>query len=342
MPEHQEAPYPRADNAPPREGLNASMAPPRGPPPFTAAPTMSSSPSATPARSDLPACPDCGHAAPRDLGGLPDVPFFAGRRLAAALPGGRLWWCPNCDLRWRWPLPPDAAKLYDNDAVDAWTLGPMRQDQRLVHELVVAHPQARNVLDFGCYSGEFLARLPSHLQRFGVEVSAAAAALARGRAGATVTPALERHAADLRFDIIVSMDVIEHLPSPRAVLDQLLARLAPGGLLVITTGDGGNRLWRWVGPRWWYCYFPEHIAFISRRWLASHVAAAGARLLDVRTFNYLQEPGALKRWWNWLKYLARPGHQARKRARHLETTGRDLAVPGGGLARDHLLVQITR
>lgn len=308
--------------------------PPLPPPPAARA--------ALPSRPLNPSCPDCGHEPARSLGALPDVPFFAGRRLAAPLPGGQLWWCPACDLRWRWPLPPDAAKLYDNDAVDAWTLGPMRQDQRLVHDLVAARPQARNVLDFGCYSGEFLARLPAHLQRYGVEVSAAAATLARERAGATVHPALEDHAPDLRFDLIVTMDVIEHLPSPRALLQRLLERLAPGGLLVITTGDGANRLWRWVGPRWWYCYFPEHIAFISRRWLDVHVNAAGARLLDVQTFNYLQEPGAVKRWWGWLKYLARPAHQARKRARHLEATGRDLGVPGGGLVRDHLLVQITR
>ncbi|MBL8342034.1 MAG: class I SAM-dependent methyltransferase [Rubrivivax sp.] len=295
-----------------------------------------------PAPTALPACPDCGHTPATALGALPDVAFFAGRRLVAPLPGGRLLRCAACDLRWRWPLVTGFEQLYDNSAVDAWTMGPMRQDQQLVHDIVVSRGQARNVLDFGCYSGEFLARLPARLQRYGVEVSAAAAALAHERAGATVKATLAQQAADLRFDVVVAMDVIEHVPSPRALLGELLERLAPGGLLIITTGDGANALWRMVGPRWWYCYFPEHIAFISRRWLEVHVPAAGAKLLDVQTFNYLQQPGAAKRWWGWLKYLVRPAHQARKRVRHLQETGRDLGVPGGGLVRDHLLVQVAR
>ncbi len=52
--------------------------------------------------------------------------------------------------------------------------------------------------------------------------------------------------------------------------------------------------------------------------------------------------GAAKRWWGWIKYLLRLTHHARKRSRYLERTGRDLGVPGSGLARDHLLIRITR
>ncbi len=242
----------------------------------------------------------------------------------------------------RWPLLPNYGALYDNAAIDAWSLTPLRKDQRLVQVLVEARLEARTVLDFGCYSGEFLARMPARLQRFGVEVSSAAAALAASQAAATVSATLQDPAFPPRFDIIVAMDVIEHVPSPRALLDQLLGRLAPGGLLIITTGDGGNVLWRLAGPRWWYCYFPEHIAFISLRWLAFHAAAAGGRLQAVQTFKYLDEPATAKRWWVWAKYLLRPARHADKRARHLVKHGHDLGVPGSGLLPDHLLVQITR
>lgn len=289
----------------------------------------------------LPACPDCGNPSTRSLGKLPDVAFFAGRHLEAPLSGGLLLHCPACDLRYRWTGRRDDSALYDNDAVDAWTLGPMRTDQRLVHALVASRPHARTVLDFGCYTGEFLARLPPHVQRHGVEVSTAAAAVATVRAAALVTRTLEQQPMSLRFDVIIAMDVFEHVPSPRELLTRLLTRLAPGGLLVVTTGDGGNGLFRLTGPRWWYCYFPEHIAFISKSWLLNHVPAAGGRLLDVQRFNYVDEPGAFKRWWGWIKYLLRPAHHARKRARHLARTGRDLGVPGSGLVRDHLLIQIT-
>jgi len=289
------------------------------------------------------ACPDCGGQRLARLGALPDVAFFAGKALPNPLPGGELMHCRDCDLRLRWPRLPDYDRLYDNASVDAWQLGPLRKDQRLVQAMVLGQAGTRRVLDFGCYSGGFLAQLPAHIEKFGVEVAAAAAAVAARESGARVVATLEQLPGDLRFDVIVTMDVIEHMPSPRALLERLLARVAPGGSLIITTGDGANALWRLTGARWWYCYFPEHIAFISARWLQFHATALGARVASVRTFNYMEAPAqdALKRWTGWLKYLLRPAHHARKRAQHLRQHGWDLGVPGMGLARDHLLVRIT-
>jgi SAM-dependent methyltransferase len=276
------------------------------------------------------------------MGVLPDVAFFAGRALDAPLPGGRLLHCRDCDLRWRHPPRDDYDRLYDNEAVDAWAPGALRPDQRRVLKLIEQRPEARTVLDYGCYTGEFLARLPPHLQRHGVEISAAAGAVAERRAGARVTRTLSEQPPGQRFDLIVAMDVIEHVPSPRRLLAELLARLAEGGLLVITTGDGGHALFRLAGARWWYCYYPEHISFVSRRWLQVHAASCGGRLLGAESFDYLEAPGRARRWWAWIKYMARPAHHARKREAQRQRTGSDPGVPGIGLARDHLLLTLTR
>jgi SAM-dependent methyltransferase len=301
-----------------------------------------------------PRCPDCGSARLRSLGALPDVAYFAGRRLAAPLAGGALMQCRDCDLRFRHPALAGAAyaALYDNAELGAWAAGPLRKDQRLVQEVVqeVVEGVARTgagparVLDFGCYTGDFLAALPSALHKAGVEVNAAAAAVAARRSGARVVAALDALPPAMRFDVIVAMDVIEHVPSPQALLTQLLDRLASGGSLVITTGDGGNALWRLLGARWWYCYYPEHIAFVSARWLAYHVPRMGARVRRVERFNYLERtrPGALDRWRALVKYLLRPGRHAARRARALAEEGRDPGVPGIGLTRDHLRVVLTK
>ena len=292
-----------------------------------------------------PSCADCGGGHLRSLGRLPDVAFFAGRALAQPLPGGELLHCPRCDLRLRWPCLADYDALYDNTAVDAWAGGALRTDQRLVQALVEAEAGATSVLDFGCYTGGLLTQLPAPLVKFGVEVAQAAAARAEATAGARVVSKLDEFPPDLRFDLVLAMDVIEHVPSPRALLAALLARLSPGGSLVVTTGDGGNALWRAVGSRWWYCCYPEHITFISARWLRFHAPALGARVQLLQAFNYLdaQSVGArIKRWRGWLEYLARPGHHARKRAQHLARHRSDLGVPGLGLSRDHLLLKLTR
>lgn len=294
--------------------------------------------------TSAPLCPDCGHPRLAALGSLPDVPYFAGKALAAPLPGGRLWRCLRCDLRFRWPLLPDYDSLYDNASVEAWQAGPLRVDQQLVHDRLQQSPGPCRLLDFGCYSGGFLARLPPRFEKFGVEVSRAAAAMARERTGAHVVAALEELPAGLRFDAIVTMDVIEHVPSPLRLLERLLQRLAPRGRLLVTTGDGGNPLWRLVGGRWWYCYFPEHIAFISERWLRHQAARLSFRIEAIETFNYLRgaEREVAASWSRWLRYLLRPAHHADKRARFLARHGQDMGVPGIGLTRDHLLVQIAR
>jgi SAM-dependent methyltransferase len=299
-------------------------------------------------------CPDCGSAQLRHLGVLPDVAFFAGSRLAQPLPGGELIHCTRCDLRFRHPhlgtTRYDA--LYDNARADTWAAGPLRVDQRLVRSLAQAtsptparRPGAAvRVLDFGCYAGDLLASLPAEFEKFGVEVNATAGARAASRSGARVERDLDHFPPELRFDLIVAMDVVEHVPSPRALFKRLLERLVPGGRLVITTGDSANWLWRLLGARWWYCYFPEHIAFISRRWLRYHASALGVSAQQARTFNYLdpaERPRFVKGWKALLRYVFAPAKYALRQQRHFAQHGSDLGVPGIGLTRDHLLLVVS-
>jgi SAM-dependent methyltransferase len=298
-------------------------------------------------------CPDCGCDDLRRLGALPDVAFFAGSRLEQPLPGGQLMHCTRCDLRFRHPHLGSATydKLYDNARADTWVAGSLRVDQRLVQALAqgaVREPAERagdapRVLDFGCYAGDLLASLPAGFHKFGVEVNATAGARAASRAGARVERDLDHFASDLRFELIVAMDVIEHVPSPRALMKRLVERLAPGGRLVITTGDGASWLWRLLGARWWYCYFPEHIAFISRRWLRYHAVALGVSVQQARTFNYLdraERPRFVRGWKALSRYVRKPADYALQQQRHSAQHGTDLGVPGIGLTRDHLLLVV--
>jgi len=299
-------------------------------------------------------CPDCGCQRLRQLGVLPDVAFFAGSRLQQPLPGGELLHCTRCDLRFRHPHLGTATydRLYDNARADTWSAGPLRVDQRLVqalaqgtvHAPTAAGHGAPRVLDFGCYAGDLLASLPAEFDKYGIEVNATAGARAATRAAARVERNLDHLAADLRFDLIVAMDVIEHVPSPRALLKQLVDRLTPGGRLVITTGDGANWLWRLLGARWWYCYFPEHIAFISRRWMHYHAAALGVSVRQVRTFNYLdpaERPRFVRGWKTLWRYVRKPAAHKLQQQRHAAQHGSDLGVPGIGLTRDHLLLVVS-
>jgi SAM-dependent methyltransferase len=280
------------------------------------------------------------------MGTLPDVQYFAGRRLDAALHGGVLAECSVCGLVFRSPSLGAAVyrQLYDNASKETWDTGSLRTDQSLVRAYLEQLPAGSRVLDFGCYTGDLLRALSDKFQKFGVEINASAARHAAQVSGARVEADLSDFPAEVRFDVIVAVDVIEHLESPRALLETLASRLSPSGSIVLTTGDGAHWLWRVFGARWWYCYFPEHVAFISRRWIAFHAARLGLEIQAASNFRYLSVgPG---RWFGrvarLLAYGAVPWLYARLRKRRMAQAGGDFGVPGMGVAADHLMVVLAR
>ena len=68
------------------------------------------------------------------------------------------------------------------------------------------------------------------------------------------------------YDVITAFDVIEHVQDPRRMLADIAERLAPGGRVILGTGNADAKTWRMMGGRYWYCYYPEHLAFISPGW----------------------------------------------------------------------------
>lgn len=296
-----------------------------------------------------PACPCCGSAGGVDLGRLQDVAWFAGTRLAHPLPGGRLYRCDRCRLAFRHPVQDASAyaRLYDNEVTGNWAAHGDRPDWTLiVATLRRLRPQAARVLDFGCYTGGLLARLGATPQRFGVEISRGAAEQARQHSGATVWASLEDIPPDLRFDAILAADVVEHLPDPRALVERLLPLLADRGILIVTTGDAGAPPLRWFGANWWYCYYPEHIAFLSRPWLHWFAANSGAVLLETANFAY-RRLGATRRAVDALGMVAygllpRAFLGLKKSLQRLRGQDSLPGVPGNGVSADHLLAVLAR
>jgi SAM-dependent methyltransferase len=119
-------------------------------------------------------------------------------------------------------------------AANAW----LRWDvtRRLVPE------DARRVLEIGCGGGGFGARLSVGRDYLGVEPDEQSAATARARVTAaggggqvrtgTVEDVVD---ADQRFDLVCAFEVLEHLEDDRAALDDWVARVRPGGWLLLST-----------------------------------------------------------------------------------------------------------
>jgi SAM-dependent methyltransferase len=140
------------------------------------------------------------------------------------------------------------------------------------------------VLEVGCGSGLFLRHLrDAGFAVEGVETSSADVRYARERIGLTVHEgALETlslpHA---RYDAVVMIYVLEHIPDPADTLERVHALLKPGGWVVLglPVMDSGQA--RWLGARWSaVTEAPRHVAIPSVD--GARCLLEGAGFQDVR------------------------------------------------------------
>jgi 2-polyprenyl-3-methyl-5-hydroxy-6-metoxy-1,4-benzoquinol methylase len=90
-----------------------------------------------------------------------------------------------------------------------------------------------------------------------------------------------------KYDIIVAMDLIEHLRQPLSVMKELIAqRLKPGGRILVTTPNAGSILKKIMGSYWPH-YKVEHLTYPTKQSLS--ILARDASL-DIVELNSLAKP----------------------------------------------------
>lgn len=165
----------------------------------------------------------------------------------------------------------------------------------VVVDLVQAHaPGARRVLDAGCGNGS----LAAHLKARGYEVEGFDLSTSGIRLATETYPGIPFRVAsaydDLRplypepFDVVVSLEVVEHLFEPRVYVRRLRQVLRPGGLLVLSTPYHGwlknvvvaaaGKFDHHMNPLW----DGGHIKFWSRATLGHLLTEAGYRVVAFR------------------------------------------------------------
>jgi hypothetical protein len=129
---------------------------------------------------DPKTCRLCGSSELAALGVIPDSDYFAGRVLAEPIPGGNLWSCSSCGSMFRHPvLPADVyLNLYADGIAEGWSSYSDREDLAIVRSIIAQKSTSGSVLDLGCSSGGFLLTLSAGLEKYGIEPSLAAGAVA--------------------------------------------------------------------------------------------------------------------------------------------------------------------
>ncbi len=158
-----------------------------------------------------------------------------------------------------------------------------------------AVPTSGRLLDVGCHIGAFLEVARERgLETWGVEPSVWAVERARAAGFDVVAGTLDNHQPELPpdFDVITIWDVLEHFANPRRELELAHDRLAPGGILALTTMDVSSRFARMLGRRWpWLMRM--HLFYFNRSTLAQTLEETGFEVLSIESCRRIVSLGYL-------------------------------------------------
>ena len=150
------------------------------------------------------------------------------------------------------------------------------------------------ILDIGCGGG----LLSEPMARLGAEVVGAdpatrnipVAQLHAEQSGLTIdyrlTTAEELAAAGEQFDVVLNMEVVEHVPDPQSYLTACQTLLKPGGLMICSTLNRNAKSFGMaiIGAEWVMCWLPKGThdwkKFITPDELAGFIRQAGLDQVD--------------------------------------------------------------
>jgi SAM-dependent methyltransferase len=141
------------------------------------------------------------------------------------------------------------------------------------------------LLEIGCAYGFFLLEAREQYDCIGIELAERAVQYAQDRA-LNILPGIA-DAANLshigKVDIIIMLDVIEHLPNPYETLTLCERYLNPGGAIMFTTGDFGSTFAKVTGKNWRLMTPPQHLFFFTK----ASVDRIARRLgMTIETFDH--------------------------------------------------------
>jgi 2-polyprenyl-3-methyl-5-hydroxy-6-metoxy-1,4-benzoquinol methylase len=84
-----------------------------------------------------------------------------------------------------------------------------------------------------------------------------------------------------QFDVACMWDTIEHLAGPTQYVNRLAARMPPGALIAITTGDIASMTARFQKARWRLIHPPTHLQYFSPASMTAMLDRCGFRVRHI-------------------------------------------------------------
>lgn len=180
----------------------------------------------------------------------------------------------------------------------------MEEFQRAVRRLKKVKPKGK-LLDIGClFGGLLLAARAKGYEVSGVEVSHQAVEYASKKFGLNIFGGtiFEANFPGSAFDIITMTDVLDHVPKPLMVLQEVHRILKPGGVALIQAPDFESHRFRTMGtgaPE----ILPGHLVYFTRSTMAAALEKSGFRSITVYPVPIVKRvrlreflPGFIGKW----------------------------------------------
>lgn len=240
-----------------------------------------------------------------------DEPFLDST-LRNKLPTLLLQRCPDCKSLWANDSRADAQVLIDayhrvdGDYFEPQTSPKYTSFYLWLEQLALSHVTGTKVLDLGCGDGAFLTTISDQWVKQGLEPSKAGADFARQKNLNVSCGTLANLPEENDIDLLVILDVIEHIVDPHEFVNQITAKLKPGAHVLVLTGDADSAPARLAGPQWSYLRWCGHVSVFSNHSLQQLFTEHGFEIVDWKRCEHPSTPG-LVAWWR--VYLLEPARR---------------------------------
>jgi SAM-dependent methyltransferase len=188
--------------------------------------------------------------------------------------------CTLCGLLFRHPTLSDEelSAYYSSLESGHWEYSTLNPPERQISAMIASLPAGSHILDFGCSSGRLLKPWVNQHRCFGFEINAAAAEKAAERGLVMLAEEELWSGHDNQFQMVILVDVFEHLRHPAELLRRLWSLISLGGCLVIGTGNGDHWACRLDPAQFWYFRNLEHLCMLTHKYadyLEHHLSGVG-------------------------------------------------------------------
>jgi 2-polyprenyl-3-methyl-5-hydroxy-6-metoxy-1,4-benzoquinol methylase len=202
--------------------------------------------------------------------------------------------CPSCGLGWTVTPPEfDPTSIYtkgyfQGEQSDGYADYQGSRDElakefrRVIPDIAASGKTNGKLLEVGCAYGFFLDEARQSFEVSGIELARDAALACQARGLNVVQYGDETfYARRGPFDVVVMLDVIEHLMNPGSLLHDLYRHTRPNALLMITTGDFGSFLSRIMRKHWRLMTPPQHLWYFTTNAISQLLAQYGFQVIQI-------------------------------------------------------------